>query len=142
MSHNAEISHDGRVVNKENGKLLVKIISRSACGKCHAKGFCSAADMAEKFIDVITYENFRVGDEVRVIMEERLGWMAMFYSFFLPFLVMTSVLFLTYAVSGKETSAGLFAIGSLIPYFFVLYMFRKKFEKNFIFRIERKIKNR
>jgi sigma-E factor negative regulatory protein RseC len=120
--------------------VRVKIVSHSACAQCHARGGCTAADMKEKIIDAVSVsdEPLRKGDTVTVIMEEKLGWLAVFYGFFLPFIVMMIVLFVSYGLGGSETEAALWGIGSLVPYYLLLYVFRKKIEKDFIFKAEKK----
>ncbi len=138
MSNKNEISHGGKVIHRiGQGKFLVKIISQSACSGCHARGACSAADMAEKQIDTISTQNLQIGDEVKVIMEEKLGIKAIFYSFFLPFIVMMIVLLVLSIIGCSEITAGLFSIASLAPYYFLLYLARKRIAKDFIFRAEK-----
>lgn len=134
MGDNPEITHDGKVVKIEKGKFLVKITSRSACDACRARNICSAANMAEKHIEVISEQDLQIGDEVKVIMQEKLGLTAIFYAFFLPFLVMIFVLFVSLALGSSEISAALFAIVSLIPYYSLLHLSRKNIEKKFIFK--------
>jgi sigma-E factor negative regulatory protein RseC len=134
------VYHDGHVVETNENQVRVKIISKSACADCHAKGICTAADMEEKFIDAIAQpgERFRAGDTVTLVMEERLGWIAIFYSFVLPFIVMVTVLFVMSGLGRGETEAALFGLGSLLPYYLLLYVFREKIEKDFSFKAERK----
>jgi sigma-E factor negative regulatory protein RseC len=53
---------------------------------------------------------------------------------------MITMLFTFIALTGSETEAALFALASLFPYYLGLYLFRKKIEKDFIFRAEKKNK--
>lgn len=138
MTDNRMVCHDGKVVKAEGNKVKVKIISQSACAQCHAKGICSAADMEEKIIEAVSSEPLQKGDIVTVIMEEKLGWIAVFYGFLLPFILMVSVLFVAYALGSSEPKAALLGIGSLLPYYLVLYTLRKKIEKDFIFKAEKR----
>lgn len=138
MSNNRMVYHDGQVISIDGGHARVRILSKSACTGCHAKGVCSAADVQEKIIDTVPTGPMNAGDLVTVVIEERLGWKAVFYGFFLPFVVMFIMLFTFKAITGSETEAALFAIASLFPYYLVLYLFRKKIEKDFIFRAEKK----
>jgi sigma-E factor negative regulatory protein RseC len=142
LAKNRLVYHDGTVVSFEGEKIRVKIISKSACADCHAKGACSAADMEEKYIDTIrppmTQETFKEGDLVTVIMEQKLGRIALFYGFVLPFLVMVLVLFTLSGLGHSETKAGLLALSSLVPYYLLLFLFRKKVEKDFVFTLKKK----
>lgn len=134
------VSHDGTVIAINGSHVRVKIVSQSACADCHAKGFCTAADMHEKIIDAVARDTMKKGDIVTIKMEEKLGWLALFYGFLLPFIVLAAVLFLFYALGSSETRAALFALASLVPYYLGLYVFRKKIEKDFIFIAEKKNK--
>lgn len=142
MTDNRTVTHDGVVVEANDQKVKVRIIAKSACAECHAKGVCTAADMEEKIIDAISPVDNRLykGDIVRVVMEERLGWLAVFYGFFLPLLLMVTVLMVTGALGGSEAKSALLGLGSLAPYYLLLYVFREKVEKDFIFKAEKKNK--
>jgi positive regulator of sigma E activity len=141
MDDNPKVLHDGEVVKKEGDVFVIKIISQAACAKCQAKSLCSAAERKDKYIDTISTENLKPGDSVTVIMEERLGWIAIFYTFILPLLLMASVLFLTSSLGGSEIKSALLALGSLLPYYLLLYVFREKIGKDFIFKAKKKINN-
>lgn len=140
MSHHRMVYHDGNVVGVSGNHVRVKIISKSACADCHAKSVCNASDMDEKLIDAIADpgQSFETGDTVSLVMEEKLGWVAIFYAFGLPFIVMVTVLILFSALGYSETIAALAGLASLLPYYLLLYLFRKKVEKDFLFRVERK----
>jgi sigma-E factor negative regulatory protein RseC len=137
MNNTRVITHEGVVVNANGTHVQVKIISLSACVGCHAKESCIAADMKEKIIDAIPLEPLNPCDPVIVKMAERVGWIAVFYGFFLPFLVLAVLLFSLPSLGFSETMAGLIAIASLIPYYIALYIFRKKFEKKIFFTAEK-----
>jgi len=137
MTHDTEISHDGRVIEKDNDKYLVKIISRSACAGCHTRGHCPASDQAEKSIEVVSPKELAVGDDVWVIMAERQGRVAVFYAFVLPFLVMTIILILVYVLAGDERLAGLLALAGLGLYYLGLYFSRRRIGKDFVFTLEK-----
>lgn len=142
MTDNRTVTHDGVVVEAKDRNVKVRIIAKSACADCHAKGVCTAADMDEKIIDAISPVDTRLhkGDTVRLVMEERLGWLAIFYGFFLPFLLMVTVLIVVSALGGSEAESALMGLGSLAPYYLLLYVFRHKVEKDFIFKAEKKNK--
>jgi len=142
LGNSRTVSHDGTVVRIEGEKVQVKIISQSACADCHAKGVCTAADMDEKIIDAISSpdQHLKEGDHVSVVMEERLGKIALVYGFVLPFLVMVAVLFIGSGIGWSETYAALAGLASLAPYYLLLYYFRHKIEKDFSFKAEKKNK--
>lgn len=141
MNDTRMVCHDGTVISQKDNHVQVKITAQSACAGCHAKGVCGAADMQEKIIDAVTREPLSPGDTVNIKMEEKLGWLALFYGFVLPFIVMVSVLFILHLSGSSETNAALIALGSLVPYYLLLYIFRKKIEKDFVFFAEKTKKN-
>jgi len=141
MNHDRLISHEGKVVGFEKDKVRVKILSLSACASCHAKGSCSAADMSEKYIDALPGEKFETGEKVNVIIEEKLGWTALFYGILLPFLILVTTLFTLNASGKSEAFSALASLSSLIPYYMILYFLRGKFEKKFMFKAERRPRN-
>jgi sigma-E factor negative regulatory protein RseC len=132
------IDHDGIIEHIDGGVAHVKIDSQSACSACHAKGVCGASDQEEKFLDVplhgISYE---VGEVVRVLVEKRLGFKAVAYGYFYPFLLLMAVLILALVVGLGEMIAGLLALLSLIPYYLGLYLARKWIESSFTFSIQK-----
>ncbi len=138
MADNRMVYHDGEVIGTRGNHIQVKIVSKSACADCHAKSMCTASDMKEKIIDAVSNEPLYKGDLVSVIMQEKLGWLALLYGFGLPFLVLITVLFTLYGLGHPETHAALYALGSLGPYYLVLYMFKDKIEKDFVFTAEKK----
>ena len=132
------IDHDGIIEHIDEGVAHVKIDSQSACSACHAKGICGAADQEEKFLDVplhgIAYED---GEMVRVMVEKRMGFKAVALGYFYPFLLLMAVLILALVAGIGEMKAGLLALLSLIPYYFGLYLARKRIESSFTFSIQK-----
>ena len=138
MTHDRLISHEGLVVSAGKDKVRVKIMSISACASCHAKGSCTAADMSDKYIDALPEETFSAGDKVNVVINEKSGWKALFYAILLPFVILVSVLFILSASGKSEPFSAVISLLSLVPYYFILYLFRKRFEKKFSFKAERR----
>ncbi|HOZ15225.1 MAG TPA: SoxR reducing system RseC family protein [Tenuifilaceae bacterium] len=131
------IEHLGRIDAVTPNDIRVVIISQSACASCHAKGACSASDVSEKIVVVSkTNHNFLVGETVKVLLKQSLGFKALFLAYILPFIVVITALFsLSSFVS--EGIAGILALLSLIPYYAILYFFKNKISKQFNFDIEK-----
>jgi len=128
------IDHDGFIEGIEGELARVKIISESACAACHAKGVCSAADQEEKYLDVPTHgREYRVGEQVRVQVEKRLGLKAVALGYVLPLLVLLAVLITLITMGIPELKAAPLALLSLPVYYLALYASRKKLEKTFTF---------
>lgn len=128
----ARVSHEGTVINVADGKVSVKIEVKSACSACHAKSMCSVSELSEKVIEALPSESLSVGDSVVVEMEEKFGLKAVFYVFFIPFILMASTLFVS-ANFVSEAFAALFSLLILAPYYLLLAFLKPYFAKQFVF---------
>lgn len=132
------IEHLGRVEAITANDIRVVIISQSACASCHAKGACTASDVAEKQVVVSKpFHSYTVGETVKVTMKQSLGYKALFLGYILPLIVLLVSLFVFNAIGFSEGISGLLSLGVLGPYYFILYVFRKRIEKEFYFDIEK-----
>lgn len=130
------IEYDGIVAKADDKSATVKIISYSACSGCHAEGFCMMSDKKEK--DIIVPGKYKVapGDCVKVLMKKSMGYKALILGYILPLLVFLVVLIILAAFSVDEIYAGLGALVILIPYYLMLWFFRKRIDNNFSFTIK------
>ncbi len=133
------IKHKGIIKSIANDKIIVSIVSMSACATCHSKSFCSISDSKDKEIEIFNFQNnsWHIGQNVNVVLKKSLGIKAVLFGYLFPFLVMISVLFATSLLSKNEAVIGIFSIGATILYYFALYFFKNKFNKKFTFYIER-----
>ena len=131
------IGHDGVVSEVTASGYKVSIVSKSACAGCHAKGLCSAADMADKIIDVKSSgpEVFKVGDKVTVNMEESMGMRAVWLVYAIPAVILVTFLLYLQRLGASELTTGLSVLGAIAVYFVILYLFRKKIGRHFSFTI-------
>lgn len=129
---NTRVSHEGTVINVAGGKVAVKIEVKSACSACHARSMCSVSELSEKVIEALPAESVSVGDSVVVEMEEKFGLKAVFYVFFIPFVLMASTLFVS-ANFVSEALAALFSLLVLAPYALILMLLKPYFAKRFVF---------
>ncbi len=138
MNKGDQITHTGRINQITPTWIFVTIVSESACSACHAKGFCGAADMKEKIIEVKNPKNeeLKPGDSVTIVMQKSTGLKAVFYGYILPFIVLMATLLGTLNATNNEGLAGLLALLVLVPYYFALYMMRDKLQSKFEFKID------
>ena len=133
------IIHPGIIEKISGDKVFVRILSQSACSSCHAKGACTIADIEEKVIEaeMDPSENRKIGEQVMVKMEESLGQKkAVIMGYVLPLFVLVGSIILFLSLLKSEGLAALLSLLMLVPYYFVLYLFRNRLRKNFSFRIE------
>lgn len=133
----SSISHQGVIESIATDIIKVRIVNISACATCHANGVCSASDMSEKVIDAIpNQKKHKVGDVVTIIGKESMGFKALFLGYLLPMFVVLTVLITGTALGISEAKAGLYALGTLIPYYGILFLFKDKIGKSFVFEIK------
>ncbi len=133
-----KIEHRGVIFRIRDGKTWVKIVQTSACSGCHAKSVCNVSEQKEKLIEVSnTDDSIEEGDEVYVIGEASWGLWAVFYVFIIPLCVVLVTLVLS-SMFMPEKITVFYALLSLVLYSGVIYMFRDKFKKKFVFTIEKR----
>ena len=130
------IDHTGIVKKSDNESVTVLITSRSACSGCHAEGSCALSDTEEKIIEVRGRYNVREGDTVTVIMKQSEGFTALFFGYLLPLIIVVISLIILSSLSYPELTSGLLSISSLLPYYLVLYFFRKRINDKFKFSLK------
>lgn len=138
MSNPDKITHSGTIINVAGDMVKVNIVSASACSACHAKGACSVSDAEDKIIDVKKVDGkiYEVGEQVVVILDKNSGLKAVMLGYIIPFLVLLTVLITGTWVGLAEGVAGLISIGSLAPYYLLVYLTREKQKKIFDFKLK------
>ena len=131
------IKHDGIIIAlNEDGTALVRIVQTSACTACKAKAMCASAESAEKEMTVVLLgdEQWAVGNEVEVMVQQKMGWKAVVLAYLLPFFVMLAVIFMGNALwNVREEILGTAALCAMALYYLVLGLFKDKLQKEFSF---------
>ncbi len=135
---NDKIRHIGIVDHISGDCVSVRILQSSACSGCKVAGHCNAAETKEKIIDVRDSNASKIirGEQVTVVADATVGLRASLYAYILPLLLMIIILITVLQITHSEMMAALSAIGSLLPYYIVLYVFRKKLKSRMLFAIE------
>lgn len=133
-----DVSHKGKVVKMTPQVTTVAILQHGACSQCHAAGLCGMADIAEKAVELPTdpYASYGVGDEVEVLLKATMGLKAVWLAYFVPLLVLMGVVLGLIGLGVPEVFTGLSALGAVALYYLVLYLFRDKLKKVYIFTIK------
>ena len=169
------IKHDGIIIAlNEDGTALVRIVQTSACAACKAKAMCASAESAEKEMTVQlvqsgskaqsavqdgsklssektttlnNIEQYKLGDTVEVMVQQKMGWKAVVLAYLLPFFVMLAVMFIGNGLlamgdgatgllgdeAKREAVLGTVALCAMAVYYLVLGMFKDKLQKEFSF---------
>lgn len=133
-----DVSHKGKVIRMTPQVTTVAILQHGACSQCHAAGLCGMADIAEKAVEVPTdpYASYGVGDEVEVLLKATMGLKAVWLAYFVPLLVLLGVVMALIGLGVAEAPAGLSGMGAVALYYLLLYLFRDKLKKEYIFTIK------
>lgn len=133
-----KISHSGIIESIAEGCVKVRILQTSACAACKIAGHCNASESKEKIVEVFTDHTggYALGQEVVVCASRDVANKALLLGFGVPFLVLVGVLVLVLRVTGNEGVAALSGLLALVPYYFVLYLFRSRIREQLSFYIE------
>ena len=136
------IKHDGIIIAlNEDGTALVRIIQTSACAACKAKAMCASAESAEKEMTVVLLgdEQWALGNEVEVMVQQKMGWKAVVLAYLLPFFVMLAVMLIGNTIwAVREEILGTVALCAMAMYYLVLGLFKDKLQKEFSFTAKKK----
>jgi len=136
----ARISHSGIVETVSEGCVSVRILQTSACAACKVSGYCHAAEAKEKIVDVYGCDTakYSTGQEVIVTASGSVAKKALILGFGIPFLLVLGVLVAVLLLTNNEGVAALSALGSLLPYYFLLWLRRDNIQRSISFQIEEK----
>jgi len=130
------IDHDGIVQRTEDNKVIVAISASSACSGCHAEGSCSLSGHEEKIIEVRGKYNVKPGDRVTILMKQSMGYAALFLGYLLPLIIVVTLLITLISSKVPELASGLISIAILIPYYIIIFLFRKTINEKFKFTLK------
>ncbi len=130
------INHEGIVQKIYDASVIVSISSSTACSGCHAEGSCNMAGKEEKIIEVTGRYDVHPGDRVTILMKQSMGYAALFLGYLLPLISVLTVLIILVAMEVPELPAGLISLGILIPYYIILFLFRRRVNEKFTFTLK------
>ncbi len=133
-----KIKHVGVVETVDGECVRVRIVQSSACAACKAAKQCQASESKEKTVDVFTGNSniFQKGQQVTVMASYSVGWYAVTLGMIIPMFLLIAVLVSMTAAGCGEMKAALASLLSLIPYYLILYIFRKQVNRKVTFNIE------
>ena len=122
-----------------DGCVKVRILQVSACASCKVAGHCNASESKEKIVDVLNVvdtSRLKLGDNVVVWTSSDVANKALVLGFGLPFLLLLGVLVVVLYLTDNEGVAALAALGSLLPYYFLLWLWRDSIRQQISFHLE------
>lgn len=130
------INHEGIVLKVEEKVAIVSISAASACSGCHAEGSCTLSGREEKIIEVPGRYTVKPGDKVIIVMKQSMGYTALLYGYLIPLILVILILIILSSNNVPELSSGLISLAVLIPYYVILFIFRKKINEKFTFTLK------
>ena len=132
------IEHSGIVKKILGNHIEVDIQTSSACAHCSATDQCVSADSKTRTISIDDYDGpaLREGDVVQLTGSSKTGLKAVMIAYFIPFILVVATLFIANYILKNEASAGLMALGILIPYYAIVWLSKSKIKKQFSFKIQ------
>ena len=133
------IHQEGVIISQTEHSVHLVLECKSACAACHAKSACSSFDQQEKFMD-IPYDGplkFEKGEKVLVTMSSQLGLKAVFYAYFLPFLIFILSLLISFQILHHELVSAIISLILILLYYIFLFIMRTKLSNSFTFVLEK-----
>ena len=132
------IHHTGIVTRIDPTAVFVRITQRSACSGCHAKAMCSASEQKEQIIEIPDRSgDFSVGEKVEICGQINLGMEAVILAFVIPLILVVAGVAIGITLGCDESASGLISLLTLVPYYGVLYLFRDRPKRRFVFTIRK-----
>lgn len=131
------IKHNVTVSKVANDYIETTIAVSTACDGCHAKSSCGTSSDKTRIIRVpYKGHDIKLGDHINIIGDSSMGLGAVFFAYILPFLlVMASLIISLSFLHLSDTMAGALSLLVLPIYYFILFLFKHKFEQKYTFRI-------
>jgi sigma-E factor negative regulatory protein RseC len=136
MNRDSEITHEGIVQSTDSKSVMVMLSPNVSCAGCSAARACNPTGSDNKLVRVEGSYDVKSGEKVIVAMNQSLGYSALFLGYLIPLILVVLTLIVLVSFSINELYAGLFSIGVLIPYYIILFVFRKMIGKKFSFTIK------
>ncbi|MDO9260631.1 MAG: SoxR reducing system RseC family protein [Flavobacteriaceae bacterium] len=129
------IRHRGIISKITNDVVTVSLLGNVHCEGCNAKAACGIVESDIKEINIdVNSQFYELNEIVELVLQKHLGLKAVFWAYLFPFILLFLCLLITTAFL-NEWLAGILSFSILIPYYFLLYLFRNLFKKTFAISI-------
>jgi sigma-E factor negative regulatory protein RseC len=122
----SDLEQAGVVRESSNRKIRVSINNTTGCSGCHT-GLCVLGKLQNGELELEgDHTRFSVGDPVLIRIKPSSGYAAMGYLYLAPFILMILTLVVLLNGGYHELPAGIASLLVLLPYFLLVFAFRKK----------------
>jgi sigma-E factor negative regulatory protein RseC len=138
MANTSIIKHPGRVEQITSDNIVVRIQVTDACAACHVKGVCGISGAVEKRVEIPHCgQAVGVGEEVHVILRPSSGLSAVGWAYVCPLALLLAILLLLPDAPFSDLYRAAAAVGGVALYYGILYAFREKWKKKYVFEWEK-----
>lgn len=132
-----EIVHDAQIIEVLPNVVRAEIKTESACKLCVLKNSCQMHETSSRIIDIPVEKGhmFQCYDHVKVAISLNEGFLALFWGYIFPLMLVLMVLFAGLLGGLTELSSGICSIIVLIPYYFGLSLKKNFWKKKLHFKI-------
>ena len=119
------IEHSGVVKRVDAERVCVEITAHGACGSCKAREACGLGETGQKIVEIRApaAATYRPGDRVTVAITRRKGE------------VLIGVVAVCYLLGAGDGAAVLAGLGSVVLYYGILWLLRRKIDNAIHFTI-------
>lgn len=129
------IRHQGVVEKIVSTTCFVRIMQQAACSGCSVKQLCKSSESKEKVIEASMGDILvQVGQTVMVEGAVRQGLKAVWMAYAVPLILMVATIFFVSRLWNEDVAA-LLALLLLLCYYGILFLFRKRLNRSFRFRV-------
>jgi positive regulator of sigma E activity len=130
------ISHEATVESVDKEFVTVLLSPSVSCSGCQAERACGMSGSSVRIIRVAGSFDLHPGERVEVSIRGSQGYMALFLGYLLPLFLVVATLIIFSISDAGEFISGLASFGILIPYYIILWIFRRFVGKKFSFNIK------
>ncbi len=133
--------HEGKIVKIETNNIVVEILVNEACQQCDGKKSCMIFNEKRRLIDIAcnNVADYQLGEIVNVKMATSIGFIAVFYAYLLPVIVLIATFVIGHFFIKNEIIVILISFLIVSLYYYLLYLLRKKIEKKIVFTIQKNL---
>lgn len=133
----SKVTHEGIIEAIDNRHISVRIIQQAACASCKVAAHCNASDTKVKIVDVYAdSSHLTVGQKIVVSTSGSAVKNALLIGFLFPLFMIVFLIVFSKFLGKTDDVAALLALGSLIPYYIIVWLFRNKIAQKITFHID------
>ncbi len=119
------------VSNIKKNTITVTFIRPEACSGCAAQLICNQINGTQNSLEfeIKDTTKYHIGQQVNLELEKSSVIFSMMAAFGIPLIIILTVLFGILASGGSENLASMAVLASLIFYYLLLYVFRRRIRK-------------